>query len=119
MDAGSFIKLCRQEFDRLMETSPSIPDVIVNEFINKFKGKTEEEQNNFKNLKKPDICDTITSVNETRHKWFLNDDIESNSDISSQDTNNNDFEKDNKLSLTKIPLNILKKIKESGNSMFS
>jgi len=119
MDAGSFIKLCRQEFDRLMETSPSIPDVIVNEFINKFKGKTEEEQNNFKNLKKPDICDTITSVNETRHKWFLNDDIESNSDISSQDTNNNDFEKDNKSSLTKIPLNILKKIKESGNSMFS
>jgi len=26
---------------------------------------------NFKNLKKPDICDTIISVNETRNKWYL------------------------------------------------
>jgi hypothetical protein len=73
MDAGSFIKMCRQEFDRLMETSPTIPNSIVNEFNRKFKGKTEEEQQNFKNLKKPDICDTITTVNETRHKWYLDE----------------------------------------------
>jgi hypothetical protein len=72
-DAGSFIKMCRQEFDRLMETSPTIPDKIVDEFIRKFKGNTEEEQNNYKNLKKPDICDTITTVNETRHKWYLDE----------------------------------------------
>ena len=70
-DAGSFIKICRQEFDRLMETSPRIPDKTVNEFIDKFRGSTEEERNKFKSLKKPDICDTITSVNETRHKWYL------------------------------------------------
>ena len=70
-DAGSFIKICRQEFDRLMETSPAIPDSIVNEFIGKFRGNTDNEKENFKNLKKPDICDTITTVNETRHKWYL------------------------------------------------
>jgi hypothetical protein len=70
-DAGSFIKICRQEFDRLMETSPRIPEKTVAEFIVKFQGKTEEEQNKFKMLKKPDICDTITSVNDTRHKWYL------------------------------------------------
>jgi hypothetical protein len=70
-DAGSFIKICRQEFDRLMETSPRIPDGTVAEFIKKFKGSTEEEINRFKGLKKPDICDTITTVNETRHKWYL------------------------------------------------
>ena len=72
-DAGSFIKMCRQEFDRLMETSPRIPDKIVDEFIGKFKGNTDEEKENYKNLKKPDICDTITTVNETRHKWYLDE----------------------------------------------
>jgi hypothetical protein len=70
-DAGSFIKICRQEFDRLMETSPRIPDGTVSEFIKKFKGNTNEEIDRFKDLKKPDICDTITTVNETRHKWYL------------------------------------------------
>ena len=71
-------------------------------------------------MKKPDICDTITSVNETRHKWFLNDDdIESNSDISSQDTVISNFEKDNKRTIAKIPLHLLKKLKDTGNSMFS
>ena len=70
-DAGSFIKICRQEFDRLMETSPTIPDRTVREFTKKFKGSNDEEKSKFKDLKKPDICDTITTVNETRHKWYL------------------------------------------------
>lgn len=70
-EAGAFIKMCRQEFDRLMETSPRIPDKTVAEFTNKFRGTTQEEIDRFKELKKPDICDTITSVNETRHKWYL------------------------------------------------
>jgi hypothetical protein len=90
-DAGSFIKVCRNEFDRLMETSPNLPEYIIKEFINKFKGKTEEEQENFKILKKPDICDTIVSVNKTRHKWYLeekknihNDSIDTN-DIETND----------------------------------
>lgn len=74
-DAGTFIKICRQEFDRLMETSPRIPDKTVTEFVRKFKGSTEEEKNRFKDLKKPDICDTITTVNETRHKWYLTERI--------------------------------------------
>jgi DNA-binding transcriptional MerR regulator len=76
-DAGSFIKICRQEFDRLMETSPRIPDKTVAEFIVKFRGNTEEERNRFKDLKKPDICDTITTVNETRHKWYLDEQTKS------------------------------------------
>lgn len=74
-DAGSFIKMCRHEFDRLMETSPRIPDKTISEFIHKFKGNNEEEKNRFNELKKPDICDTITTVNETRHKWYLEERI--------------------------------------------
>ena len=71
LDAGTFIKHCRDEFDRMMETSPSIDDKIIEEFKNNFSGKTEEAKKRFAALKKPDICDTIVSVNETRHKWYL------------------------------------------------
>ena len=37
--AGHFIKAARQEFDRLMETSPSIDDTTIKEFYNKFQGE--------------------------------------------------------------------------------
>jgi len=65
--AGHFIKMSRQEFDRLMETSPSIDDKIVIEFKSKFKNKP-----GFDKLKKPDICDNIISAEETRNKWYEN-----------------------------------------------
>ena len=72
LDAGSFIKHCRDEFDRLMETSPTINDKIVGEFKKTFSGLENSKQRKiFEQLKKPDICDTIISVNETRHKWYL------------------------------------------------
>ena len=72
LDAGSFIKHCRDEFDRLMETSPTITDKIVDEFKKTFSGPENSKQRKiFEQLKKPDICDTIISVNETRHKWYL------------------------------------------------
>ncbi len=71
-DAGHFIKLCRSEFDRLMETSPTIPDVIIDEFTKIFQGKEgTEKREHFMKLKKPDICSTIISANEIRHKWYL------------------------------------------------
>lgn len=74
--AGHFIKMCRQEFDRLMETSPSIDDNTVSEFKSKFKNKP-----GFDKVKKPDICDRIVSAEETRNKWyenfgFANDDLD-------------------------------------------
>lgn len=71
-DAGHFIKLCRSEFDRLMETSPTIPDTIIDEFTHIFQGKEgSEKREHFMKLKKPDICSTIISANEIRHKWYL------------------------------------------------
>jgi len=71
MDAGHFLKLNRQEFDRLMETSPSIPIKIINEFNKTFSGKPGTEQRQrFDALKKPDICDIIVTSNESRHHWY-------------------------------------------------
>jgi len=68
MDAGPFIKICRQEFDRLMETSPMISSDIVKEFNEKFRvRKNVPESKYFKELRKPDICDIIISAE--RYKY--------------------------------------------------
>tara|TARA_B110000879_G_C11138774_1_gene499333 strand:+ start:664 stop:1764 length:1101 start_codon:yes stop_codon:yes gene_type:complete len=74
-DAGIFIKHSRSEFDRLMETSPDINEKTILEFKFKFSGKEgTEKRRQYELLKKPDICDTIISANETRHKWYLETD---------------------------------------------
>jgi hypothetical protein len=79
MDAGQFLKICRAEFDRLMETSPSIDERTVQEFNQAFQGeesvkqKKEQEilqQKRFYELRKPDICNIIISANESRHHWY-------------------------------------------------
>lgn len=70
-DAKTFIKISRQEFDRLMETSPDITETIIKDFYKAFNGKDGSRQRSrFEQLRKPDICDTIISANETRHKWY-------------------------------------------------
>jgi hypothetical protein len=72
MDAGHFLKLNRQEFDRLMETSPMVHEDIIKEFNRKFQGAPGSvERKNFEELRKPDICNSITSANQTRHPWYL------------------------------------------------
>jgi hypothetical protein len=95
-DAGHFLKTNREEFDRLMETSPSIPPEVITEFINTFSGeetgcwpnfcskKTDEQRQKkmdelkkrtlrFETLKKPDICNIIISADEDRYQWTKSD----------------------------------------------
>ena len=70
-EAGQFLKFCRMEFDRLMETSPAIPQNVVGEFNATFQGKVgSPERARFEALRKPDICNTITTANESRHQWY-------------------------------------------------
>ena len=74
MDAGQFIKISRQEFDRLMETSPAVNEKIINEFQKLFQGKPGSiERERFDALKKPDICNIIITANAYRHPWYLQD----------------------------------------------
>ena len=56
MDAFAFMKMFRIELDRLIEQSPSIPELVINRFIYEFKELTD--------VKKPDITGEIehTSV---------------------------------------------------------
>jgi hypothetical protein len=94
-EAGHFLKTNRDEFDRLMETSPSIPLHIVDEFLVTFSGeevqkwykccsskkkksdhkiKKQEElkarAEMFEKLKKPDVCNIIVTSDDDRHPWW-------------------------------------------------
>ena len=59
------IKLCKEEFDRLMETSPVIPDKIVESFKKHFKNS-----DNYVKIVKPEICDVLVSTDTFRNTWF-------------------------------------------------
>jgi len=70
-EAGQFLKICRMEFDRLMETSPAIQQNVVTEFNNTFQGRIGSvERKRFDDLRKPDICNTIVTSNDSRHHWY-------------------------------------------------
>jgi len=67
------LKHSKEEFDRLMETSPAIPDAIIEQFkitfsdgLHKMSGKLptnlSNKQTNYLELKKPEICDIIEST---------------------------------------------------------
>jgi len=86
LDAGTFLKHCRDEYDRLMETSPSISEYVIHSFYDTFQGKEGTEKRRiFEELKKPDICDTIFSANNTRHKWYLQINNENDDDNQKED----------------------------------
>ena len=82
LDAGTFLKHCRDEYDRLMETSPSIPDSMIKEFKRKFiNTKDQNIKKRVEKLKLPDICDIIVSAEETRHHWFKDLEAREKSDL--------------------------------------
>ena len=64
MNVNHMIKICKEEYDRLMETSPNVPEKIINEFSKNFKGDT------FKKINKPDICDALIPTDDFRNPWF-------------------------------------------------
>jgi len=85
MDAGPFLKICRQEFDRLMETSPMISVDIVREFNKKFRFQPDvEESKYFKQLRKPDICDIIISAERYKYGYKEPEEIEEDSEFVSE-----------------------------------
>jgi hypothetical protein len=78
------IKTCKEEFDRLTETSPDIDDAIANEFIELHTGNktyccglrkntvNKTDLDNFMKMKKPDICGSLQSTSAFRHPWEQN-----------------------------------------------
>jgi len=105
MQVVQMIKICKEEFDRLMETSPNIPDAIILEFkkafekiesnkppkskyfcmrmYNRLCGYTVKQMTDAANklpvkvgnelsnrIIKPEICDELVSTNDSRNKWY-------------------------------------------------
>jgi hypothetical protein len=74
------IKACKEEFDRLIETSQSIPKHVIAEFKETFSGgdikydseghtmPLNEKQLLFNELTKPEICDVLESVAKIVYK---------------------------------------------------
>jgi len=65
IDVKQMIKMSKEEFDRLMETSPDIPEKIIEQFKNHF-----NNQDLFKKIIKPEICDILIPTNNYRNPWF-------------------------------------------------
>lgn len=75
---GQMLKICKEEFDRLMETCPSISDNIIELFEQTFSdtGTSEEsiqKHKNFMEVSKPEICDELVSTEHYRYKRVPND----------------------------------------------
>ena len=67
MHVTQMIKICKEEFDRLMETSPNIPDKIIKSFKTEF--KKYEDKNELPKIITPEICDSLVSTELSRNPW--------------------------------------------------
>jgi hypothetical protein len=72
MNVNHMIKICKEEYDRLMETSPNIPEKIIKQFGNHFKGDI------FKKINKPDICDSLIPTDDFRNPWYNDENRQKN-----------------------------------------
>jgi hypothetical protein len=64
MNVNQLIKMSKEEFDRLIETCPDIPDKIINEFKTVFKGNFEYDE-----IVKPELCGQLVSTERYRNQW--------------------------------------------------
>jgi hypothetical protein len=67
INVTQMIKMCKEEFDRLMETSPTIPDKIVKSFKTEFKNMDKDTE--LPKIIKPEICDSLVSTELSRNPW--------------------------------------------------
>jgi hypothetical protein len=71
MHVAHMLKISKEEFDRLMETSPMIKNDIILEFKKTFNYSSDPiKQEAFRQLKKPEICDELITTDECRHHWY-------------------------------------------------
>ena len=104
IDVIQMVKMSKEEFDRLMETSPNIPDSIIVEFkiafdkynVSKNKksscflctttdtveGLEKAAESIMPSIIRPEICDALISTEMYRNPWFN----EENKDKQAQDT---------------------------------
>ena len=65
LEPKQMLKMNKEEFDRLMETSPAIPQNIIEKFNKSFR-----DERIFDDIIKPEICDILIPTNNYRNPWF-------------------------------------------------
>jgi hypothetical protein len=94
LEPKQMLKMSKEEFDRLIETSPTIPEKIVDQFKSYFSNHSA-----FDKIIKPEICDILIPTNEHRNPWYTDEnrtkDISEN--IKLQLIKNNKIKKQNEL----------------------
>lgn len=65
------LKIAKEEYDRLMETSPDVPEKIIDLFKKSFK-----HSDSFLEIRKPEICDVMISTEKYRNPWFSEKNME-------------------------------------------
>jgi len=70
MEVSQMLKMNKEEFDRLMETSPNIPEKIIASFKYSFRNSDE-----IKNIAKPEICDVLIATEKFRNKWNSDENV--------------------------------------------
>jgi hypothetical protein len=88
IDVKQLIKMSKEEFDRLMETSPNIPDKIITEFKKKF-----NNVDGYEKIVKPEICDILVPTDNYRNPWSNNENLEK----AANETIKNQLAKHNKI----------------------
>ena len=68
IEPKQMLKMSKEEFDRLIETSPNIPEKIVQQFKTNF-----FSQESFDKIIKPEICDILVPTSEYRNPWYNED----------------------------------------------
>jgi len=82
MNVNQMLKMCKEEFDRLMETSPDIDQKVIELFQNTFysakssviKEVKNKKYESFEKVSKPEICDELVSTSEVIYKKVENED---------------------------------------------
>lgn len=73
LNVVQMITICKEEYDRLMETSPVIPDKIIKNFKESF-GNTSY----YSTIRKPEICDELISTETFKNQWTLEENLHIN-----------------------------------------
>jgi hypothetical protein len=94
IDPKQMLKMSKEEFDRLIETSPTIPEKIIFQFKLNF-----SSQESFDKIIKPEICDILVPTTEYRNPWYTDENRakELNENIKLQLIKHNKIKKENEL----------------------
>lgn len=67
-EAKHMLKMSKEEFDRLIETSPNIPEKIINQFKKHFNNSQA-----FDKIIKPEVCDILVPTDDFRNPWYTDE----------------------------------------------